>query len=120
MAIIRLKGKLEKWDNDKGFGFITPENSSKAIFVHIYAFGKAISRKPKTGDTIHYTVHTDKHGKHKAVDAIIEGVPLRRKAPTARPAKHHNKRGKKDSWPTLVLCTFFLIGICCSIYNKLQ
>lgn len=120
MATIRLKGKLEKWFDDKGFGFITPENGAQDIFVHIYAFGKALSRRPMVGDTIYYNVHTDKNGKIKAIDAIIEGVRLRRKAQTSGPTKHYNKRGTNTSLLTILLCSVFFIGIGNSIYSKLQ
>ncbi len=120
MATIRLKGKLEKWDDDKGFGFITPENGTQTIFVHIYAFGKGHSRRPMEGDIVYYNVHTDKNGKIKAVDAIIEGVRLRSKTHISRPTKHYNKRGTKNSLLTLLLCAVFFIGIDNSIYSKVQ
>lgn len=32
-----FKGRLERWYEDKGFGFIQPEQSKKDIFIHILA-----------------------------------------------------------------------------------
>jgi cold shock CspA family protein len=120
LAIIRLKGKLEIWDDDKGYGFIAPEKSTENIFVHIFAFGKDISRRPKIGDIIHYTVHTDNRGKTKAVDAIIEGGPRRKKTSTSRPKKYYRKRESKSSWRIFIICLILLLGISSSIYNRLQ
>jgi cold shock CspA family protein len=120
LATIRLKGQLVTWDDSRGFGFITQKNSTQNIFVHIYAFGKAISRRPKVGDTIYYNVHTNKNGKIKAVDAIVEGVALRKKTYTSRQTKHLSKRGTNNSGLIIVLCAVFLLGIGSSLFNQLQ
>jgi len=116
LAITRLKGKLELWDDDKGYGFITPEKSTENIFVHIFAFGKNITRRPKIGDIIHYTVHTDNKGKTKAVDAIIEGVPLRKKTATSRPKKYFKKRESKSSWRIFNIFVFCLLLVALIIW----
>lgn len=67
------KGKLIKWIDDKGFGFIKPENGKDDIFIHISAL-RGISRKPIIGDVIHYEIDFDTNGQIRAVNAKIEGV----------------------------------------------
>ncbi|MGR9116813.1 MAG: cold shock domain-containing protein [Gammaproteobacteria bacterium] len=67
------KGKLVRWLDDKGFGFIKPDNGDNDIFIHISAL-KGMSRKPIIGDVIHYQIGFDKNGKTRAVNAKIEGV----------------------------------------------
>ena len=47
------KGKLVRWIDDKGFGFIRPDNASHEIFIHITAL-KEMNRKPIVGDLIRY------------------------------------------------------------------
>lgn len=74
MSNIIFKGKLKKWNEDKGFGFICPENKTRDIFIHISAL-KNMSRRPIEGDIISYQIHTDNAGKSRAVNATIEGVP---------------------------------------------
>lgn len=70
-----IKGVLKTWKEDRGFGFITPENSGRDIFIHISAL-KGISRRPEIGDVIYYQVIKDSRGKFKAINAQIEGVSI--------------------------------------------
>lgn len=67
------KGRLIRWIDDKGFGFIKPDNGKQDIFIHISAL-KGMSRKPIVGDVIHYKISFDANGKARAVNARIEGV----------------------------------------------
>lgn len=70
-----IKGVLKTWKEDRGFGFISPDDGGKDIFIHISAL-KGTSRRPLTGDVIHYQVAKDNRGKFKAVNAYIEGVEI--------------------------------------------
>jgi len=71
-----VKGKLQRWDDEKGFGFILPETGGKIVFMHISAL-KNSSRRPKSGDVIFYQLFTMRDGKLRAINARIEGVPER-------------------------------------------
>jgi len=42
---MRSKGKITSWNDEKGFGFITPSSGGNRIFVHIKAFSKSAARK---------------------------------------------------------------------------
>lgn len=37
---MRIEGTLFKWNDDRGFGFITPSQGRQEIFVHISTFPK--------------------------------------------------------------------------------
>lgn len=67
------KGKLVRWIDNKGFGFIKPESGKDDIFIHISAL-KDMSRKPIVGDVIQYQLDFDTNGKTRAVNAKIEGM----------------------------------------------
>lgn len=68
-----MKGKLRKWDDDKGFGFVRLENEPRDIFIHVSAL-KHMSRRPIVNDVIYFDVEIDDSGKSKAINAGIEGV----------------------------------------------
>lgn len=67
------KGQLTKWKDDKGFGFIKPEEGGKEVFLHISALKKA-NRRPKVGDTIFFEQVVEPDGKVRAAKASIQGV----------------------------------------------
>jgi cold shock CspA family protein len=75
MTKTMIKGVLKTWKEDRGFGFITPDNGGKDIFMHISAL-KGTSRRPIAGDVIFYQIARDNRGKFKAINAHIEGVEL--------------------------------------------
>ena len=50
-----------KWFNDqKGFGFIQPDDGSKDVFVHISAVERAGLRSLKEGQKVSFELETDK------------------------------------------------------------
>ena len=106
MDYSRYRGRLERWEDDRGFGFICPENSSRNVFIHISAL-KNMSRRPVVGDVISFRVETDADGKPKAVDAAIVGVPVIR----SRPAKRRRRKGEKDSSLLSGLAVLVVIAI---------
>lgn len=73
MAKAVYKGVLKTWKDDRGFGFIEPDNGDKDVFVHISSL-KGMARRPKRGDILLYDVEKDAGGKFKAINVSIEGV----------------------------------------------
>lgn len=59
-----------KWFNDqKGFGFIQPDNGGNDVFVHISAVERAGMRTLKEGQKVNYDVQRDpKKGKESAAN----------------------------------------------------
>ena len=68
-----LKGKLIRWNDDKGYGFIRLESESRDIFIHISALNH-LSRRPVVNDIILFDIQTDNNRKPKAINARIDGV----------------------------------------------
>lgn len=54
---MRHVGRITKWNDAKGFGFVTPHNGDARAFVHIKAF-QVSGRRPVEGDLISYDTAT--------------------------------------------------------------
>ena len=127
------KGKLVRWIDDKGFGFIKPENGKEDIFIHISAL-RGMSRKPVIGDVIHYQISFDAKGKARAVNAKIEGVsqastltPLeqvhkttRSSAVNERPYRNLTTRASKPQKSFSLFPILIVIGAAIFVYHKVS
>lgn len=71
---MRKKGKITSWNDEKGFGFVSPLAGGDRVFVHINAFANR-TRRPVVGDVVTYSVSTDARGRPCAEEATIAGVP---------------------------------------------
>ena len=104
-----LKGKIIKWNDKKGFGFIKPELGNHDIFIHISAL-KKMPRKPVVGDIILYQLHNDNDGKKRAINARIKGINISENNQNIN-RKVKNKKYKQKSNRFSLLVTFGLIVI---------
>ena len=68
------KGKLVKWHDDRGYGFIDPENNAKQVFLHISVLRRRAERRPQEGDVIWYQLDMDRQDRIQASNAYIEGI----------------------------------------------
>ena len=69
---MRTKGKLTTWNDEKGFGFITPGTGGKQVFIHIKAFGNR-NRRPEINQLVTYALSIDKQGRPCAIKATLAG-----------------------------------------------
>ena len=73
---MRTKGTLTSWNEEKGYGFISPMSGGKKVFVHIKAF-KNRSRRPELGQIVTYNISSDQQGRPCAANAILAGDKFR-------------------------------------------
>ena len=72
MKEIKMNTGTVKWFNNvKGFGFITPADGSKDVFVHISAVQKAGFRSLQDGQKIEYELLAGKDGRTSAENLKI-------------------------------------------------
>ena len=90
------RGVLVRWNDEKGFGFIQPENNvAQDVFIHISVL-KKMARKPIVGDSILYQTEVQNDGKRKAVIASIEGVAVI--AASATPRSHSHVQSRNENF----------------------
>jgi len=75
---MRIKGKLIKWNDDKGFGFIAPNGGGDHVFIHKTALSNR-KRIPKINDVITFSISKDKRGRYCADEATFTGEKLKQK-----------------------------------------
>jgi len=86
---MRFEGKLDKWNDERGFGFITPIRGGEPVFVHISAFPRD-GRRPQPGELLAFEVEPADGGKKRAAKVGRPGAqphvrsPARATEPTAR------------------------------------
>lgn len=64
------------WNDERGFGFVRPDAGGEDFFVHISAFRKGLSRRPTSGDHVHYQLAIEVRDKKRIAYAILEGVAI--------------------------------------------
>lgn len=110
---MRFDGKLEKWNDDRGFGFITPVHGDEPVFVHISAFPPD-SRRPRIGEPLSFELEPGRDGKKRAVNV--------HPAPPAQQWRT-GERGRSSGWPVRriaisVAVALALIGFGVYSYTK--
>jgi len=80
---MRTHGTLKKWNDDRGFGFISLAEGGKEVFVHISEFPKDGVR-PRINEVISFETQTGSNGKLQAVRVMRPGQRLELRRPRAK------------------------------------
>lgn len=107
---MRLQGKIIRWDDDRGFGFISWHGDKSTVFVHIKSFsGK--SRRPEVGNIVTYEVTKGKNGKTRA-----EKV---RFSDQVKPKRQSAGNRKRSSLPIIFTSLFVCCLIVSAYFNRI-
>ena len=68
-----MKGKITRWHDDKGYGFITAPDGKSKIFVHVSAM-KSRSKRLAKNDTVLFDIEQDSKGRLNAVNVELTGL----------------------------------------------
>jgi len=134
MAAARTEGELTSWNDERGFGFVTPDGGGRRVFVHISAFPRVAAR-PRVGARLRYRVATSAQGKPEAVDVEVTraGTASRTTAPrpprearpsaSARPSpsridsgEYRRNRGAQSLVSYAVILAFAVLYLVVSLY----
>jgi uncharacterized membrane protein YsdA (DUF1294 family)/cold shock CspA family protein len=102
---MRYQGKLSSWNDDKGYGFVTPNGGGDRAFVHIKAFTNR-RRRPVEGDLITYAVVRDSKNRLQATDIRFPGQ--------AKPAQTH----PTPRYAAALIVPFSCIVIALAVFGK--
>ena len=100
-------GKISSWNDEKGFGFITPSSGGKSVFIHINDFSKR-HKRPIQGLSVIYSISKDSRGRLCATNVY--------------PEKGHKEVSKADKQKVLsifISSAFICIVIGLVLLNKL-
>jgi cold shock CspA family protein len=89
---MRIEGTLTKWNDDRGFGFITPTQGGLEVFVHVSAFPRD-GRRPTIGEQLTFEIETDSAGRKRAKYLLCPGRPPVRSARRPVSRRHTDKPG---------------------------
>lgn len=85
---VRMNGMLTSWNDERGFGFVTPAVGGPDVFIHVSAL-EAGEPRPVAGDRIGYVLEYSREGKPRAGHAeVLSATPERRIPETTGPRPH--------------------------------
>lgn len=101
---LRGEGTLTKWNDARGFGFITPTDGGRTLFVHVNEFPSG-SPRPHMGEQLTFEVETTRQGKQQAL--VVQRVGL--DVPPSRKPSRWAKQNAVSYVAILAFCTLYLV-----------
>ena len=111
---MRTHGTLTKWNDDRGFGLISPAGGGAELFVHVSAFPRD-GRRPTIGEVISYETEAGSDGKTRAVAVMRPGQKARAQA-TRRSERERKPVGIAET----VIAVLLLGGIAGYGYTRFK
>lgn len=110
---MRDQGRLVEWFDDKGYGFIQPNDLSQdRVFLHIKDFARQGPR-PIIGCALEYIVQLDGHGRYKAKQVTyLKASQTKKHATASKPGKAKDKaKATTALQPMQIACVSYIVVI---------
>jgi cold shock CspA family protein len=101
---MRIQGKITHWNEEKGYGFVTPAAGAKQIFVHIRAFNNR-RQPPELNQLVSFSLSTDKQGRPCAVE-VTQAGEKRSRGVKRDSSKNHSWNGNVGKLITITLIVY--------------
>lgn len=106
---MRIDGKLTKWNDGRGFGFILPMNGGEEVFAHTSAFPND-GQRPKLGEPVSFEIEIDKSGKKRAISIFYSARAKISRQNQGRARRFREKRGLASRLMPLILVGLVVYG----------
>lgn len=104
---MRFDGKLSKWNDERGFGFIRPDRGDD-VFVHVSAFPRD-GCAPRVGEPLSFEIGLDRHGRKRAAQVRR---PASRRASTSRvPHADSSRPGGRTAGRVIGIALLIAVGV---------
>ncbi|MBO2581319.1 DUF1294 domain-containing protein [Shewanella algae] len=111
---MKYKGKVSHWQDDKGFGFISPNDGSERVFLHIKSLSLS-GRRPQVGDVLTFDITLDDQGRRQAKQVFFPEDRGRLK----QKQRQQNKRSSHKSFVGKLTVLFALLLMALVALGKL-
>lgn len=64
---MRYQGKITKWNDEKGFGFVLQNGTHKEVFLHISSLHNR-GKRPQVSQLVSFELNSDSSGRQQAVN----------------------------------------------------
>jgi uncharacterized membrane protein YsdA (DUF1294 family)/cold shock CspA family protein len=106
---VRYQGKITDWNDDKGFGFVTPNGGGQRVFIHIKSFSRR-EQRPVGNELVTYELTHDTKGRPQANSAAFVGKRVTPGSPSGQAAPFVLTKGP------LVLTAAFIVLVAGSVF----
>ena len=107
---MRDQGRLVEWFDDKGYGFIQPNDASKdRVFLHIKDFAQSGPR-PIVGCALEYVVQLDGHGRYQAKQVTYLKASQTKKK-SAQSKSNYAATQKQKLQPMQIAAVVYIIAL---------
>ena len=103
----RKHGTLKKWNDERGYGFVLPNQGTEELFVHVSAFPKD-GERPRVDELISFETETGPDGKLRATRVMR---PAKRPTPHRPTGKGRSNHSAGAVGTVLALLAMAAIGV---------
>lgn len=107
---MRYEGTLTTWNDDRGFGFITPTQGGPELFVHIKAFQRLNGGRPQVGQRLTFEVETTPEGKKRACRVQTAQATFAARPPVSVPRRSAGQQRPASKLKTPMLGLVVLVA----------